>query len=109
MEGAGEMKKGGRGTMDTRISKDKNICIVRWEDNNMVNIASTFVGIVDKDKVKRWNKEKKKYIEVDRPEPIRYYSDYMGGVDLMDCLISYYPMRFRTKQWPTRLFFTYLQ
>ena len=49
MEGAGEMKKGGRRTMDTRVSKNKNICIVRWQDNNMVNIASLFVGIVDKD------------------------------------------------------------
>ena len=37
----GEMKKGGRGTTDTGVSKDKNICIVRWQDNNMVNIAST--------------------------------------------------------------------
>ena len=36
-----EMKKGGRGTTDARVSKDKNICIVRWQDNNMVNIAST--------------------------------------------------------------------
>lgn len=25
----GEMKKGGRGTTDTGVSKDKNICIVR--------------------------------------------------------------------------------
>ena len=96
-----EMQKGGRGTMNTRVSKDKNISIVRWQDKT-VNIASTFVRIGDKYKVKRWNKKKKKYVEVDRPEAIRYYNNYMGGVDLMDCLISYYPMTFRTKQWPTR-------
>ena len=29
----------------------------------------------------------------------------MGGLDLMDRLISYYPMRFRTKRWPTRVIF----
>ena len=61
--------------MYTRVSKDKNICIVRWQDNNMVNIASTSVGIGDEDKVKRWNKKEKKYIEIDRPEAIRYYND----------------------------------
>ena len=61
--------------MYTRVSKDKNICIVRWQDNNMVNIASTSVGICDEDKVKRWNKKEKKYIEIDRPEAIRYYND----------------------------------
>ena len=104
-----EMEKGGRRTMDTRLSKDKNTCIVRWQDNNMVNIASTFVGIGDKDKAKRWNKKGKKYIEVDGPEGIRYYNDYMGSVDLMDRLISYYAMTFRTKRWPTRVIFTYLQ
>ena len=46
--------------MDTCVSKDKNIWIVRCQDNNMVNIASVFVGIIDKDKVKRWNKKEKK-------------------------------------------------
>ena len=61
--------------MYTRVSKDKNICIVRWQDNHMVNIASTSVGIGDEDKVKRWNKKEKKYIEIDRPEAIRYYND----------------------------------
>ena len=50
MEGAAlmpksEMKKGGTGTMDTLVSKDKNICIVRWQDNNMVNHSLYF----------RWN------------------------------------------------------
>ena len=69
----------------------------------MVNIAFTFVGNGDKDKVKCWNKKEKKYIEIDRPETIRYYNDYVGGLDLIDYLISYYPMTFRTKRWPTRV------
>ena len=86
--------------MDTRVSKNKSICIVGWQDDNMVNIASTFVGIGDKDKVKRWNKKEKRYIEV---ETIRYYNNYMGGTNRMDRLISYYPLTFRTKRWPTRV------
>ena len=64
----------------------------------MVNIAFTFVGIGGKNKVKRWNKKEKKYIKVDGPEAIRYQNDYMGGVDLMDRLISYYPTTFRIKR-----------
>ena len=67
----------------------------------MVNIASAFAGIGGKDKVKRWNKNK--YIEVERPDAIRYYNDYMGGVDLMDRLVSYYLMTFRNKRWSTRV------
>ena len=57
------------------------------------------------DKVKRWSKKDKAYIDVDHLEIIKYYNDFMGGVDLMDRLISYYSMTFRTKRWPTRVMF----
>ena len=89
--------------MDTHVSKHKNICIVRLQDNNMVNAVSPFVGIGDKDKVKRSSKIEKKYIEVDRPEAVRHYNNCIGGVDLMDRLISYNPTAFRTKRWLTRV------
>ena len=89
--------------MDTRVSKDKSKCIVRCQDNNVVNVANTFVGIGDKDKVKDCNKNEKKYIEVDRPETIRHYNNCIGDVGLMDRLTSYYPTTFRTKRWPTRV------
>ena len=54
-------------------------------------------------KVKQWSKKDKAYTDVDRPEIIKCYNDFMGGVDLMDRLISYYSMTFRTKRWPTRV------
>ena len=34
-------------------------CVVRCQDNNMVNIASTFLGISHKDKIKHWNIKRK--------------------------------------------------
>ena len=42
-------------------------------------------------------------MDVDRPEIFKYYNDFMEGKDLMDCLISYYSMTFRTKRWPTKV------
>ena len=92
-----------QGAMDSCVSKSGDIPIVRWPDNNVVNVASTFVGMGNIDKVKRWSKKDKTYIDVDCPEIIRYYNDFMEEVDLMDCLISYYSMTFRTKRWPTRV------
>ena len=103
LKSKGDMKRQGRGAMDSCVSKSGDITIVRWQDNNVVNVASTFVGMGNIDKVKRWSKKDKAYIDVDRPEIIKYYNNFMGGVDLMDRLISYYSMTFRTKRWPTRV------
>ena len=69
----------------------------------MIKVASTFVGMGNIDKVKRWSKKDKGYIDADHPEIIKYYNDFIGVVDLMDRLISYYSMTFRTKRWPTRV------
>ena len=97
------MQKEGRGSMDSRVTKSREVVVVRWHDNNSVNVASTFVGIGKIDAVKRWSAKEKTFIEVNRPEAIKEYNDYMGGVDKMDFLISLYPMIFRTKRWPTRI------
>ena len=99
----GDMKRQGRGAMDSFVSKSGNITIVRWQDNNVVNVVFTFFGMGNIGKVKRWRKKNKAYIDVDRPEIIKYYNDFMGRVDLMGRLISYYSMTFRTKRWPTRV------
>ena len=89
--------------MDSRVSHSGEVTIDRWQDNNMVNVTSTFVGIGNIDKVQRWSEKEKAYINVDRPEAIQFYNDFMGGVDLMDRLIAYYPMTFLWKRWPTRM------
>ena len=52
-----DLKKEGRGAMDSRVSKSGKVAIVRWHDNNDVNAASTFIGIGEVDKVKRWCKK----------------------------------------------------
>ena len=69
----------------------------------MVKMASTFSGIGTLGTTKRWSKTGKSYTEVDQPEAIKYYNDFMGGVDFKDCLTSYYPMTFRRKRWPTKV------
>ena len=99
LKSKGDMKRQGRGAMDSFVSKSGNITIARWQDNNVF----TFVGMGNIGKVKRWRKKNKAYIDADRPEIIKYYNDFMGRVDLMGRLISYYSMTFRTKRWPTKV------
>ena len=72
LKSKGDMKHQGGGAMDSCVSKSSDITIVRWLDNNMVKAACTFVGMCNIDKVKRWSKKDKAYIDVDRLEIIKY-------------------------------------
>ena len=93
-----DVKRQGRGAINSCVSKSGDITIFIWQDNNVVNVASTFVGMENINKVKRWSKKGKPYIDIDCPQTINYYNNFMGRVDLMDHLISYYSMTFRTKR-----------
>ena len=48
------------------VSNSDDITIVRWQGNNVVNVAFVRMGNIDK--VKRWSKNDKAYIDVDCPE-----------------------------------------
>ena len=48
------------------VSKSDDITIVRWQSNNVVNVAFVRMGNIDK--VKRWSKKDKAYIDIDCPE-----------------------------------------
>ena len=48
------------------VSDSDDITIVRWQGNNVVNVAFVRMGNIDK--VKRWSKKDKAYIDIDCPE-----------------------------------------
>ena len=48
------------------VSNSDDITIVRWQGNNVVNVAFVRMGNIDK--VKRWSKKNKAYIDIDCPE-----------------------------------------
>ena len=48
------------------LSNSDDITIVRWQGNNVVNVAFVRMGNIDK--VKRWSKKDKAYIDIDCPE-----------------------------------------
>ena len=39
LKSKGDMKRKGRGAMDSCVSKSGDITIVRWQDNNVVKVA----------------------------------------------------------------------
>lgn len=49
--------------------------------------------------------EKLELIEVTRPQCIKVYNKHMGGVDMMDSMISRYRIGIRTKKWYMKCFY----
>lgn len=66
-------------------------------------MASNFVGKGQTGTCERWDKKKKEYIKVERPEAIKMYNSYMGGVDKMDQLLSFYRSYVRSRKWTLRM------
>lgn len=102
-----EMKKTGRGTVKEFVTTvdGTQISCVRWYDNKVVSLLSTFVGVEPLAKVKRWSSRDKATIEIDCPQVIRVYNEHMGGVDLLDSLLGLYRIHIRSKKWYHRIFF----
>ncbi|XP_060846533.1 piggyBac transposable element-derived protein 2-like [Rhopalosiphum padi] len=60
------------------------ISTVIWKDNKAVKLVSTYCGETPKTKVTRFDRSKKKEIEIDCPKLVTEYNHNMGGVDLLD-------------------------
>lgn len=98
-----QLKQEGRGSFDAKVTEEGDVTVVRWQDNGVVNVASTFVGVGQPSNVRRWSDSSKKHVDIEYPELIQRYNASMGGVDKMDFSLSLYPIRQRTNKWPVRV------
>ena len=94
-----QLEAEGRGALDYAVDVNSNVVIVRWLDNGIVQLISTFVGPSIGNNITRWCGKEKKVIEVQCPEIVHQYNKHMGGVDLCDMLMSLYRIRLGTKKW----------
>ena len=108
LTGDADLKKRGRGSYDEFVREDGQISILKWMDNRSVLMASTASGARPIHRVRRWDKKNKTYIDVEQPKSIHNYNMSMGGVDLSDRMISFYRIGTRTKKWPVRVFFHFI-
>ncbi|KAI4464016.1 transposase is4 [Holotrichia oblita] len=99
-----DLQKKGRGSSEEIISGDWEIIMTKWIDNNAVFMASNYAATGTPDICKRWDKIKKEYIHIQRPQVIREYNMHMGGVDKMDFLITIYRTFIRSRKWTLRMF-----
>ncbi|XP_054259664.1 piggyBac transposable element-derived protein 3-like [Macrosteles quadrilineatus] len=100
-----ELKDRGHRAMQEVTSQDRAVTLVRWNDNQPVTLASNFVGIGKTETVIRWDKDRKAFVEVSRPDVVGLYNKSMGGVDKIDFLVVIYRTFIRSRKWPLRIIF----
>ena len=98
------MEKKEREESDVAVETSTNMAAVRWKDNKVVNILSTFAGKQSVQKVKRYSKNAKKQIEIEQPKVVSVYNRNMGGVDRLDQNLAAYIINLRSKKWWWPLF-----
>lgn len=99
-----ELLKDPRGTINYRTDTDANLTVVKWKDNKIVTLVSSFVGVGPLTNVKRYDKEAKAKVDVPAPNIVRQYNVHMGGVDLADMLCSLYRTPLKSRRWYLRIF-----
>ncbi|XP_003377622.1 presenilin-1, partial [Trichinella spiralis] len=85
---------------------DEEMYVCRWNDNAAVTIASNYHTHFPVKTVKRYSKAEKKHVDITEPNIIRQYNKYMGGVNVMDKVLSSYRPKFRSRKW-WQVFFTF--
>ena len=70
----------------------------KWFDNRAVTILTTFEAVVPLSQVKIWDRKEKKELLIDFPSAVLSYNKNMGGVDLLEGLLSYYCIPVKLKK-----------
>ncbi len=83
-----EHKSTSRGYHEACYSSDQ--VIVAWRDNKAVYINSNHSGVEPVGSCSRYNRTERKHVAVPIPRCIVDYNASMGGVDLLDNLVSCY-------------------
>ncbi|KAF3837244.1 hypothetical protein F7725_004708 [Dissostichus mawsoni] len=98
------LKKKGRGSFDIRVEANHNICAVKWYDSRAVTLVSSFAGPDPVQRIQRWDKANKTYVEVERPYIVGTYNKYMGVVDLFDSFTAKYKFPMKSQRWYMYIF-----
>ena len=104
------LMKMGRGAFEEKQQRHDavDITLVRWFDNKIVNMISTFAKANPTSTVCRFDKKRKIQVAVTLPDIVARYNKSMGGVDLADQLISLYRINMKSKKSYHRLIFHFL-
>lgn len=103
------MKANGRSTFKEKETSNDGVCLraVKWFDKRPVTLLSSFAAAELLGEVSHSDKTKKEAVQVPCPS-IVLLSKFMGGVDLLDLLITLYRTTVRSKKYYMHLFCHFL-
>ena len=83
----------------TDIAYLEDVELVAWKDNRPVYVASNkYTGSATQTS-KKWSRSEKKTVNVPTPDSVKQYNLSMGGVDIMDMMVSKYRTKYRRRKW----------
>ncbi|CAH1988409.1 unnamed protein product [Acanthoscelides obtectus] len=94
------LAKRGRGSFCFKNDNVNKISCVKWFDNKAVILVSSYVSVEPVATATRYTKHKKDKTDIPCPSIVKQYNRHIGGVDLMDMLVSLY----RTRRWYLSIF-----
>ncbi|XP_042355550.1 piggyBac transposable element-derived protein 3-like [Plectropomus leopardus] len=98
-----EKKAVPHGTFDSVTSGD-GILALRWNDNKVVTLLSTDMGVEPMSSVHRYCSDTKRKEQVSCPAVIKSYNAKKGGIDKSNMLVHLYHTPLQSKRWYMRLF-----
>ena len=96
-----DLRNGGHGSYDYRTQTHSKSIAVWWYDNKVVTLVSSYIGIEPIHSVKRYDQKEKKHAQVKQPHVIQTYNKYMGRIDKLDMMYSFYKAYLRCHRWYT--------
>lgn len=92
-----------RGDDEEVVNRENTLSVVKWKDNKGVLMVSTAFGAEPRTQVSRWDKKRKRYIEVSCPAIVKNYNTFMGGVDVCDQMMEAYRTWRKTRKWTVKV------
>lgn len=85
------------------VDANSGTILLRWFDNRAVTFVSSYASLEPSSKLKRWSRNEKKSVDITCPFVVKEYNKFMGGVDVMDMLLSLYRIDRKSTKWYMRL------
>lgn len=100
----------GRGAHEESEFSDETskVTLVRWYDNKVVNLVSTFAKAKPLRTLCRFDKKTRRVVDISCPDIVHRYNKSMGGVDLADQMISLYRINIKSKKAYHRLIYHFI-